>query len=99
MRWKLLLIASLVASLAGAGGSLALAHWLIHAPFHFRTPPPALFGTLIAPLAAITYASIFVYRHTARQRKLQAAATALLSIILTLAVFFLSSHFIARAAP
>ena len=31
---------------------------------------------LLAPVACVIYASVFVYRHTARRRTLQAAATA-----------------------
>jgi hypothetical protein len=45
---------------------------------------------LIVPIAMIIAASIFVYRHTARRRKTQAMATALLSTILTLAIILTS---------
>ncbi|HEX8116857.1 MAG TPA: hypothetical protein VF521_06265, partial [Pyrinomonadaceae bacterium] len=45
--------------------------------------------SLLLPLAAIVYAAVFVYRHTARRRQVQAAATALLASILTLAALAL----------
>jgi ABC-type transport system involved in multi-copper enzyme maturation permease subunit len=87
VRWKLLIIASLAAVVAGAGGSAGLLYLLTG-----RTGPTERAGwlvlvALVLPLAAITYASIFVYRRTARRRKLQAAATALASLALTLALY------------
>lgn len=42
-------------------------------------------GLLFILLVVTTLASIFVYRHTAQRRKLQAVLTALFSIILTFA--------------
>jgi hypothetical protein len=41
-----------------------------------------------------TLACIFVYRHTARRRKLQAALTALFALVLTLAALSASPMFI-----
>jgi hypothetical protein len=62
---------------------------------------PSVFalGTLLLPIAAITYASIFVYRHTARRRRLQAMLTALLAIFLTLTILLLSSILYTKPAP
>lgn len=91
MRWKLLIIASLVAALISTGGSLALVYWLDGRMNHVSAP--AIAGLIIIPLIATTLASIFVYRHTARRRKLQAISTALLSIILTLAALFATTYF------
>jgi amino acid transporter len=87
VRWKLLIIASLAAVLAGAGGSAGLLYLLTG-----RAAPAGRAGwlvlvALLLPLAAIAFATIFVYRHTARRRKLQAAATALASLALTLAAY------------
>jgi hypothetical protein len=39
------------------------------------SPGLLVFSTLLLPVAAIVVASIFVYRHTARRRKLQAFLT------------------------
>ena len=99
MRWKLLVIASLAAVVAGAGGSAGLLYLLTG-----RGGPTGRAGwlaraALLLPLAAITCASVFVYRHTARRRKLQAAATALASLALTLALYFALALFTNCCAP
>jgi len=91
LRWKLLIVASLLAALVGAGACFAAARFLPG-----TTPGTAQTGwvvaaTLIIPLAAITFASVFVYRHTARRRALQAAATALLAALLTLTALLLGT--------
>ena len=87
MRWKLLVIASLAAVVVGAGASALVLYLLTGQPAPFaRAGWPALFALLL-PLAAITYASVFVYRRTARRRRLQAALTALVSLTLTLALY------------
>ena len=99
MRWKLLLIASLLATLVGAGATLGIIIGILGSPARYTAPDMAVLGTLLIPVAAITFASIFVYRHTARRRKLQAMATALLAIILTLSIFILSSVLTSKSAP
>ena len=101
MRWKLLLVTSLLASAAGAGACLGLGY-LFGADASRRLPasPDLLVaGLLIVPAAAITFASIFVYRHTARRRSLQAMATALFSITLTLALLYASVFYLSRRRP
>lgn len=99
MRWKLLLIASLLATLVGAGGTLGIIGFFGFAK-PFASQDRLIFATLLVPVAAITAASIFVYRHTARRRPLQAMMTALLACVLTLAVLILSSMLFAkRASP
>ena len=99
MRWKLLLIASLAAAVLGAGGSLGVAYWLRGVPQRFTALDPLLLCTLIIPLIAITYATIFIYRHTARRRKLQATITVLLALILTLLALSSSTLLLVRRAP
>jgi len=99
VRWKLLVIASLAAVVAGTGGSAGLLYLLTG-----RAGPNGSAGWLVLaapllPLAAITYASVFVYRHTARRRKLQAAAAALVSLALTLAVYLAFALFTPRREP
>lgn len=99
MRWKLLIAASLLAAAAGAAGLYAAWYFLL-APRGGRGAP--LWATalsLLAPLGAITYAAVFVYRHTPRRRQLQAAATALLASILTLAALSLVPLLTGRPAP
>ncbi len=97
MRWKLLIAASLLAAAAGAGVCYAVARFLLPA----AADPPlwAAALCLLAPLGAITYAAIFVYRHNARRRALQAAATALLASLLTLTALTLASVLNGRTKP
>ena len=98
MRWKLLIAASLLAAAAGAGSCYAAARYL----------PPALGPgsrgwvaalSLLVPLGATAFAAVFVYRHTARRRTLQAAATALLASLLTLTALTLGSVLSGRPEP
>lgn len=96
MRWKLLIITSLLAALVGAGGTLGLALGLIGSTQRPKAIDLYVVLTFLVPAASIFFASFFVYRHTARRRKLQAFSTALLSIILTLAFLIASSMFLAR---
>jgi hypothetical protein len=96
MRWKLLLIASLVATLIGAGATLLIIKTLFSATESIRASDFYVLGTLLFPAAAITFASIFVYRHTARRRSLQALLTALLSIFLTLTALLVSSMLLSK---
>ena len=85
MRWKLLLIASFSASVVGSGATLAIILLLEDSSKSRASQYIVALSTLVIPIAMIIAASIFVYRHTARRRKTQAMATALLSTILTLA--------------
>jgi hypothetical protein len=92
VRWKLLIIASVLAALAGAGASLAALRFAFGGG-RALFADWAVASTLLLPLAATTYASIFVYRRTSRRRALQAAATALLSLLLTLTALLAASLF------
>jgi hypothetical protein len=89
MRLKLVLIASAIAAIAGSGASIAIIMFASVRPLS----SPGLFVavTYLLPTATILLASIFVYRHTARRRRLQAVLTATLAILLSLAAFFLAS--------
>lgn len=94
MRWKLLLIATLLATLVSTGTIIGLVGSLKG----FAHPNLFAFFALLVPLAATTYASIFVYRHTARRRRLQAFLTALFTIFLTLTAVIIASAVTARRA-
>jgi predicted RND superfamily exporter protein len=101
MRWKLLIIVPLLVAIASAGAIFGLVYFLGVQPANLIATPNWL--TLIAlavPVAAITYAAIFVYRHNARRRVLQAILTVLLSIVLTLAALYLGPRLpFARPTP
>lgn len=98
MRWKLLVFASLLATIVGAGSTLGLVYGLTSSVENLFRPSYAL-GALLIPIAAITFASIFVYRHTARRRRLQAMLTALIAISLTLTSLLLASALYTKPAP
>ena len=99
MRWKLLIAASLLAAAAGAAALYAAWYFLL-APWGGRGAPAwAAALSLLAPLGSVAYAAVFVYRHTARRRQLQAAATALLASLITLAALALVPLLTGRPAP
>ncbi|HKR11038.1 MAG TPA: hypothetical protein VJT15_03190 [Pyrinomonadaceae bacterium] len=98
MRLKLVIAASVLAAVVGAGSCIAL----VLGVFAVRTlSSPGLLAasTLVLPILAIVFASIFVYRHTAKRRKLQAFLTALIAIILTLSIFVVASVLTSRNEP
>jgi hypothetical protein len=99
MRLKLVLIASLIAAIVGAGSSIAIV-LAVFASLKPVSKPGLLVGsTFLIPVAAITFASIFVYRHTARRRKLQALLSAILAALFSLSLFLLASILSARHKP
>lgn len=99
MRWKLVLIASLLATIVGAGSALGLIISLTRTGESFRWPSLLALGALLLPLASVIFAAVFVYRHTARRRRLQAMLTALLASILTLTILLLGSLLYTKPAP
>ncbi|HEX5601104.1 MAG TPA: hypothetical protein VFX63_01095 [Pyrinomonadaceae bacterium] len=98
MRLKLVIAASVLAAVAGAGICIAL----VLGVFSVKTlsnPGLLVTSTLVLPIATTAFASIFVYRHTARRRKLQAFLTAIIAIILTLTFLIAASILTARYRP
>ncbi len=96
VRWKLLIITSLIAALLSAAGMRALAYWLMGSAARAEAAPhPAtIFAVVLVPLLLAALASVFVYRHTARRRKLQAALTVLFALVLTVASLYTSRMFL-----
>jgi hypothetical protein len=86
MRPKLVFGVSLLSALLGGGSCIAIVFVVFSAFNPVGQPSLVVFGTLLLPIAAIILGAIFVYRHTARRRKLQAFITAVLATILTLAL-------------
>lgn len=99
MRWKLLITASLLATIVGAGAALALVYGLVRPAENPSRPSLVALAALLLPVLVITLASIFVYRHTARRRRLQAMLTALLASVLTLTIFLLCSVLYTKPSP
>ena len=94
----MLIITSLIAALIGAGGIRALVYLLEGWKLPLSAQPGLIAGVIGILLLFGTLATIFVYRHTARRRKLQATLTAILSIILTFAVLLVAQIFLSRPA-
>ena len=89
MRLKLVLISSLIAAIVGAGSTTLIILLVFVRPI--TTPGLLALSTYLLPVASILLAAIFVYRHTARRRRLQAVLTALISLLLTVGIFLLVS--------
>jgi hypothetical protein len=102
MRLKLLIIVSLVAAAIGSGASVIA---IVVLSSHWARPLGAKLSggwtsvlIYLPPLLVAMLASVFIYRHTARQRKMQAALTAIAVLffcVLTLIVisrYFLHPH-------
>jgi len=98
MRLKLVFAASALAALVGAGSCIALVLGVFSTAALSR-PGLLVASTLLAPIATIVFAAIFVYRHTARRRRLQALLTTLIATLLTLCLFILASVLSARRVP
>ena len=98
MRLRLVIAASLLAAIVGAGSCIALVLGVFSVKA-LSNPGLLVSSTLLLPIAAIIFASIFVYRHTARRRRLQALITALLATVLTLGFFVCASILSARWNP
>jgi hypothetical protein len=99
MRLKLVLIASLIAAIAGAGTAVAVSLAAFASLKPLTNPGVLAFLTYLLPLLTTLLASIFVYRHTARRRKLQAALTALVTLSLSIGILVCASIVTARADP
>ena len=90
MRLKLVVIASLLAAVVGAGSCIALVLGVFSRQA-LSSPSLLVASTFLLPLATIIIAAIFVYRHTARRRRLQAFLTLVLATLLTVSIFIVTS--------
>ena len=93
MRWKLLILTSLVAAIAGVGLTLVVILGFYGSLKNLSTHELSRTLTFAIPLALTAFAGFFTYRHTARRRKLQTVLVVVLALVLTLAGFALSSRF------
>lgn len=83
MRWKLLVMTSIVAALLGSGLWCALTIAFFGSAMVLARHDWLLLGSALVPFAVALFAGVFVYRHTARKRKTQAVIGVLLSALLT----------------
>ena len=91
MRLKLVFVSSVVAATVGTGCAIAIILFVFSSLQPITAPGLPVLATFLLPAGAILLASTFVYRHTARRRKLQAALTVIISLILTIAFFLIGS--------
>ncbi len=99
MRLKLVILSSLIAALIGAGGAITIILFVFSSLTPLMKPGALVFSTFLLPLVATLIASIFVYRHTARRRKLQAALTTLIALFLTVAILLCASFVTSWSRP
>jgi hypothetical protein len=99
MRLKLVFISSIVAAVVGAGSAIAIILWMFSSLQAITAPGSLVLATFLLPAGGILLASLFVYRHTARRRKLQAALTVLISLALTITFFVIGSIVTPRINP
>src|SRR6185295_4778550 len=99
MRLKLVLISSLIAAIAGAGSAITIILSVFSSLHPIATPGALVVSTYLLPILTTLLASIFVYRHTARRRKLQAILTATIAAIVTIMFFVIASIVMARTGP
>ncbi len=83
MRWKLLVLVSLVAALVAFGLWSAFAIGLYGSAWAMARSDWRLLASSAAPFIMAAVALVFVYRHTAKRRKLQAVISALLTLLIT----------------
>lgn len=99
MRLKLVFVSSMVAATVGAGSAIAIILWVFSSLKAITAPGSLVLATFLLPAGAILLASLFVYRHTARRRKLQAALTVLISVVLTITFFVIGSIVTPHISP
>src|SRR5262245_60660342 len=96
MRWKVIILVSAAAAILGCLLWCVLAIAVFGSVSGLARHNLIFAISLLLPLGLITFASIFVYLHTALKRMTQAVITALLSLFLTPAVY-LTATFIMPA--
>ena len=99
MRLKLVLISSLVAAVVGAGSAIAIIFSVFSSLQPMTKPGLLVLSTYLLPILMTLLAAVFVYRHTARRRKLQALLTAMIALLLTILLFIVASIVTARREP
>lgn len=91
MRWKVLILTSLAATVAGVGLTLVIVLLGYNSLDELLTHRLPAMGTVVILFALTALAGFFVYRHTPRRRKLQTTLAVLLTILFTAAAFALGS--------
>ncbi|SRR5216684_4384581 len=92
MRWKLLVLVSLVAALLALGlwSAVTIAVW--GSARVMARSDWLLLCSLLIPLGVSAYAGVFIYRHTARRRRTQAVFSILLTLFLSAGTYLVASQ-------
>ncbi|MEK6335148.1 MAG: hypothetical protein AABM67_09375 [Acidobacteriota bacterium] len=96
MRWKLLVLVSLVAALAALTLWSAITIAIFDSARVMARNGWILLSSLLIPFGVAAYSCVFVYRHTSRRRKTQAALTAILALVFTLGSYLVASQVFPR---
>ena len=83
MRWKLVVLSSVAAAFIGVGLWSLLVILFFGSAWKLAHSNSNLLASTLIPLGVAIFSGFFVYRHTARRRRLQAIVTVLLSVVLT----------------
>ncbi len=92
MRWKLLVLVSFVAALLALGLWSAITIAVFGSARILAQNDWLLLCSLVIPLGVATYAGVFVYRHTAKRRKLQVVFAVLLTLCLSVGTYLVASQ-------
>jgi hypothetical protein len=92
MRWKLLVMTSVVASIVGGALWSAIVAALFGPAAVVARRDWLLPITLVVPLGLAAFAGYFVYRHTARRRKTHALITVIVALFITALVHVAIAH-------
>ena len=96
MRWKLLVLTSVVASIAGGALWSAIVALLFGPAAVMARRDWLLPVSLVVPVGIAVFAGYFVYRHTARRRKTQALMAVFVTLFLSALVHVAISHSLPR---
>jgi predicted anti-sigma-YlaC factor YlaD len=89
MRWKLVVLVSIVAALVASLSWFGLIILFFKGSGSFWPLDPGLWPlSLVLPFLLAIFGGFFIYRHTSRQRKTQAVITFVAVLILTTLVCF-----------
>ena len=91
MRWKLLVLVSLVAALLALGLWSAVTIAVFGSARVLAQNDWLLLCSLIIPLGVATFGGFFVYRHTSKRRKVQALIASSLVLLLSAALYLIAS--------
>lgn len=94
MRWKLLVLVSVVAAILAVGLWSAITIVVFGSARVMAQNDWLLLCGLVIPLGVALFSGFFVYRHTAKRRKLQAVLAAIFVAVLTLATYVIASMFL-----